>query len=197
MTLHAAKGLEFPKVFMIGLEEGLLPHSRSLDKPPEMEEERRLCFVGITRAQQQLTLSYARYRQMRGVTNRTVPSPFLAELPSESLSLISLEEQTASRRPANWPGPGQVRPAKKLLGKFGSKTNMKQSVDQGAQRRAGRSQFIAELVQGSTVYHPRLGLGTIEEISREGKFTRAVIDFQDSGPKTMMLEYADLREADD
>ena len=206
MTLHAAKGLEFPKVFMIGLEEGLLPHGRSLDKPPEMEEERRLCFVGITRAQQQLTLSYARYRQLRGVTNRTVRSPFLKELPRESLNVISLEEQTAPRRPANWPGPSRTkttqpqtppRPAKKLLGKFGSKTNLKQSVDQGAQRRSGRAQFIADLVQGSTVYHPRLGLGKIEEISREGKFTRALINFQDGGPKTMMLEYADLREAGD
>ena len=201
MTLHAAKGLEFPKVFMIGLEEGLLPHGRSLDNPPEMEEERRLCFVGITRTQQHLTLSYARYRQLRGTTNRTVPSPFLAELPTEALCLISLEEETTPHRPVNWAGPAQsqtpARPAKKLLSKFGSKPNIKQSVNQGAKRRAGRAKFIAELVQGSAVYHPRLGLGKIKEISREGKFTRAVINFQQGGSKTMMLEYADLREVND
>ena len=205
MTLHAAKGLEFPKVFMIGLEEGLLPHGRSVDNPLEVEEERRLCFVGMTRAQQQLTLSYARYRQLRGTTNRTVPSPFLAELPGESLRLISLEEEMKPHRPTNWPGPGQAktqnrspaRPAKKLLGKAGSRSSMNQSVAQGAQRRAGRAQFIGELVEGSMVYHPRLGLGKIEDISREGKFTRAVINFEGGGSKTMMLEYADLREADD
>jgi DNA helicase-2/ATP-dependent DNA helicase PcrA len=79
MSLHAAKGLEFDHVFMIGLEEGLLPHERSADDPQELEEERRLCFVGITRARKALQLSHARFRTVRGQTLRTVASPFLRE----------------------------------------------------------------------------------------------------------------------
>lgn len=79
MSLHAAKGLEFDNVFMIGLEEGLLPHERSADDDQELEEERRLCFVGITRARKQLQLSHARYRTVRGQILRTVASPFLRE----------------------------------------------------------------------------------------------------------------------
>ncbi|MEM7808528.1 MAG: UvrD-helicase domain-containing protein, partial [Planctomycetota bacterium] len=85
MTLHAAKGLEFPVVAMLGLEEGCLPHSRARDSQQELEEERRLAFVGITRAQERLMLSRAQYRTMRGVRERTVPSPFLKELPDDTL----------------------------------------------------------------------------------------------------------------
>ncbi len=88
MTLHAAKGLEFPVVAMLGLEEGCLPHSRARESAAELEEERRLAFVGITRAQEQLLLSRAQYRTMRGVRERTVPSPFLKELPEEHLEHV-------------------------------------------------------------------------------------------------------------
>ncbi len=87
MTLHAAKGLEFGVVAMIGMEEGLLPHSRARGNPAEMEEERRLCFVGITRAQQRLVLSQARTRVIRGITERTIASPFFRELPAENLNI--------------------------------------------------------------------------------------------------------------
>jgi DNA helicase-2/ATP-dependent DNA helicase PcrA len=87
MTLHAAKGLEFPVVSMIGLEEGVLPHSRARGNPAEMEEERRLCFVGITRAQHRLVLTKAAYRTIRGMRERTVTSPFLNELPRDSIDL--------------------------------------------------------------------------------------------------------------
>src|SRR5206468_7043828 len=81
MTLHAAKGLEFPVVAIIGMEEGILPHSRARGNLNELEEERRLCFVGITRAEQQLILTKAAYRTIRGLRERTVTSPFLNELP--------------------------------------------------------------------------------------------------------------------
>jgi len=83
MTLHAAKGLEFPVVFMAGMEEGLFPHSRTLTEPEEMEEERRTCYVGITRAQRQLYLTYARGRMLYGRPNAFPPSRFLAEIPAE------------------------------------------------------------------------------------------------------------------
>ena len=88
MTLHAAKGLEFPVVAMIGLEEGILPHSRARANPADLEEERRLAFVGITRCERRLMLSKANYRTIRGVRERTVASPFLNELPPESLEVI-------------------------------------------------------------------------------------------------------------
>jgi DNA helicase II / ATP-dependent DNA helicase PcrA len=88
MTLHAAKGLEFPVVAMIGLEEGCLPHARAREDPRQMEEERRLCFVGITRAQQRLIITRAANRTLRGMRERTKPSPFLSELPKESLEVV-------------------------------------------------------------------------------------------------------------
>src|SRR4029079_17583977 len=87
MTLHAAKGLEFPVVAMIGLEEGILPHSRSRGNLNELEEERRLAFVGITRAQEHLILSKAQYRTIRGLRERTVTSPFLSEMPQDALRI--------------------------------------------------------------------------------------------------------------
>jgi DNA helicase-2/ATP-dependent DNA helicase PcrA len=87
MTLHSAKGLEFPVVAMIGLEEGCLPHSRARESETQMEEERRLCFVGITRAEQRLILTKANYRTIRGLRERTVTSPFLAEMPPEDLEI--------------------------------------------------------------------------------------------------------------
>ena len=88
MTLHAAKGLEFPVVAMIGLEDGILPHSRARESQVELEEERRLCFVGITRAQERLILSKAAVRTIRGLRERTATSPFLAELSAEDLRVI-------------------------------------------------------------------------------------------------------------
>jgi DNA helicase-2/ATP-dependent DNA helicase PcrA len=87
MTLHAAKGLEFPVVAIIGMEEGILPHSRAWESRYGTEEERRLCFVGITRAQERLILSQAQFRMFRGTRQRTIPSPFLRELPASALQV--------------------------------------------------------------------------------------------------------------
>jgi DNA helicase-2/ATP-dependent DNA helicase PcrA len=99
MTLHASKGLEFPKVFLMALEEGLIPHERSLEKPEQLEEERRLLFVGITRAQQELELSQARYREFRGQRRTAIPSPFLRELP---LDEIQAQANGAGQRHGCW-----------------------------------------------------------------------------------------------
>jgi len=89
MTLHAAKGLEFPVVFLVGMEEGLFPHSRSLLDNSQMEEERRLCYVGITRAMNKLYLSYTCHRLYFGQRTSNMPSRFLADIPQELLQLIS------------------------------------------------------------------------------------------------------------
>ena len=90
MTLHAAKGLEFPVAFIVGLEQGLLPHSRANESDDELEEERRLLFVGITRAERELYLSHCRIREFRGQRQATIPSCFLAELPEEALIVRDL-----------------------------------------------------------------------------------------------------------
>ncbi|MCH7701858.1 MAG: ATP-binding domain-containing protein, partial [Planctomycetes bacterium] len=107
MTLHAAKGLEFPSVFIIGLEDGLLPAQRPSESDDDIEEERRLCFVGITRARQELVLTRARWRMRYGQTLRTVASPFLSELPSSEIESITLQS-TGRRRGGSIPQGGDL-----------------------------------------------------------------------------------------
>jgi DNA helicase-2/ATP-dependent DNA helicase PcrA len=93
MTLHAAKGLEFNTVFMAGMEDGLLPHQRSREENGDIEEERRLCFVGMTRAKKALTLSCAKWREIRGMSQRTSQSQFLHELPEDAVTWIDVAEK--------------------------------------------------------------------------------------------------------
>ncbi len=99
MSLHAAKGLEFDTVFLVGMEEGILPHSRSLYDPVQLEEERRLCYVGITRAKQQLIMSYAHYRLQYGTSQTAIPSRFLAEIPQELFGVIAKRTGLTSATP--------------------------------------------------------------------------------------------------
>ena len=91
MTMHSSKGLEFPIVFIVGMEEGLFPHSRSIYQPHEMEEERRLCYVGITRAKERLILTHAKYRNIFGTTEVNLPSRFLTEMPQHTLDYQFLD----------------------------------------------------------------------------------------------------------
>ena len=106
MTLHSAKGLEFPVVFLTGMEEGVFPHSRSMNDPEELEEERRLCYVGITRAKQRLFLSYALHRRIQGY-GVGEPSRFLLEIPESELTMLNAArpEPGAPRRPRPRPCP--------------------------------------------------------------------------------------------
>ena len=164
MTLHAAKGLEFPVVAIIGMEDGVLPHARVSEHPEQLEEERRLCFVGITRAQERLILSKAAYRTIRGLRERTVASRFLAELPEEELEVIE----------TGVTGQGRSREAQR------AKLEMEASRLAGAFRK------------GQLVRHPQFGIGKIVEISSMGQNTRAVIEFNRAGRKTLILQYARL-----
>src|SRR5271165_3682567 len=118
MTLHTAKGLEFPAVFMVGLEEGIFPHFRSLAEPVELEEERRLCYVGITRARRRLYLSHAWVRSLWGTTSHNIPSRFLTEIPDELVRDVGVVGGRAgrlgSRGEGGWssrraPGPRRDR----------------------------------------------------------------------------------------
>jgi DNA helicase II / ATP-dependent DNA helicase PcrA len=163
MTLHAAKGLEFPVVAMIGMEEGVLPHGRVREHPEQLEEERRLCFVGITRARQRLVLSRANYRTIRGLRERTAASRFLAEIPPEMLEVHDLAG----------------------IASFGSDSRDVQHAME-SERRAGQFR------RGQTVRHPQFGVGKIAEISDVGQHTRAVVEFQRAGRKTLILQYARL-----
>jgi DNA helicase-2/ATP-dependent DNA helicase PcrA len=164
MTLHAAKGLEFPIVAMIGMEEGSLPHARVREHPEQLEEERRLAFVGITRARQRLIFSRANYRQIRGLRERTAASRFLTEMPLELLEIIDQAE----------------------AGLGGDRASERKMAEMESQRLS--NQFHP----GQMVKHPQFGLGKISDISNLGQQTRAIIEFQKFGRKTLILQYARL-----
>ena len=108
MTLHAAKGLEFAVVYVVAIEQGLLPHERSREDPAQLEEERRLLFVGITRCREQLQLSFAETRLIRGGTGRAIPSPFLLELPREEMEVVQLAAPREPESDQAWEPEGEV-----------------------------------------------------------------------------------------
>jgi DNA helicase-2/ATP-dependent DNA helicase PcrA len=167
MTLHAAKGLEFDVVFMAGVEEGLLPHERSQDERGGLEEERRLCFVGMTRARRELILSSARWRASFGMETRTSRSIFLAELPRDEIVWQSADEEGVIGEEA---ADEEEMPAS--------------AVDFMGWRR------------GQLVRHPSFGIGRVLWIRPSRKQTRAGIHFASYGEKTLVLEYANLEPVD-
>ena len=164
MTLHAAKGLEFPVVAIIGLEDGILPHSRARANMDELEEERRLFFVGITRAEERLLISRALMRTIRGLRERTITSPFLKELPEQELTIY---DHTAV---------GGQYATEGLGGRLDE--------DEGPAFR-----------KGQRVKHPSFGIGRVADISGMGEKTRAIVEFDHAGRKTLILEYARLEPA--
>ncbi len=170
MTLHAAKGLEFPAVAIIGLEEGCLPHSRARGNPTELEEERRLCFVGITRAEQSLLFTKAAYRTLRGLRERTITSPFLNEMPRDALEILD-------RTGVDFPG---------------ASTNSTRDRAYLPEPRGMAAQFR----KGQRVRHPSFGIGTLADVVDMGQHTRAVVEFQRVGRKTLILQYARLEAID-
>lgn len=177
MTLHAAKGLEFHAVAIVGLEEGTLPHARAFDSEPALEEERRLCFVGITRAMRRLLLTCAKYRLIRGVPERTIPSRFLAELPGDHVRLSDQSDSLADLADTGWGDPRASVPAGgKSPGTAAGPT---------PPRRHGAFPV------GSYVSHPQFGVGRVLSVSA-GVSARATIEFRDVGTKTLVLEYARL-----
>lgn len=167
MTLHAAKGLEFDHVFIVGLEEGLLPHERSADDDDELEEERRLFFVGITRARQTLHISHARYRTVRGQTLRAVESPFLHEIGLEP-SLRSSREQTPS-----------------LVG-------LTDRASSSRSQSKGTSQKKSPYRKGQLVQHQRFGLGRVQHFEDMGENSIVTVQFNNGQTKSLMTKYAKL-----
>lgn len=197
MTLHAAKGLEFQGVAMVGLEEGLLPHARVQLNPAELEEERRLCFVGVTRAMKRLLITSSRYRTIRGITERTIESRFLHELPKEH---VTLSDQGGFSEPG-WDDDGPRRPGSQAGSRLSSgPSDGPRFVPDGSQVRpsGGRPGINAPkdihgvpLAVGMLVRHPQFGIGRIAHISA-GQDARAQIQFRTAGSKTLVLAYARL-----
>jgi len=170
MTLHSAKGLEFPVVFIAGLEETVFPHSRSMDDKHELEEERRLCYVGITRAMEQLYMSHCWQRTLYGHTRMNEPSRFLRELPPD---LINTQE------------PRQVQTQGAGFSS-GSKAN------EPAQSHQQPSSPIKPYNAGEHVQHRKWGQGTILEVRGKGDNAELKIEFPGQGIKTLLARYAPL-----
>jgi DNA helicase-2/ATP-dependent DNA helicase PcrA len=187
MTLHSAKGLEFDAVFLAGLEEGLLPHGRALGSNAEVEEERRLFYVGMTRAKQSLVLSRAVYRRTYGEERlrAALPSRFLAEIPGDLIeaALGSQSEPGETRRYE--PDPDH---AENYV--YRQKTRTPYGAASRGARRTSKDPLI-----GTRVRHSKYGVGTIIEVEGEGEDRKLTVSFQDHGAKKLIERYANLQLA--
>ncbi|MBR9770197.1 DNA helicase II [Halomonas sp. YLB-10] len=168
MTLHSAKGLEFPIVFVAGVEEGLFPHRMSLEEPGRLEEERRLCYVGVTRAMQKLYLTHAEIRRMHGKETFQRPSRFLRELPESLLEEVRLRGQVSR--------PVSARPTPSRF----AQTTVEASGD------------LPALSLGQRVRHPVFGEGVILNAEGEGERARVQVSFEGHGDKWLVLGFAKL-----
>ncbi len=187
MTLHTAKGLEFPVVFLTGLEDGVFPHMRSLGDQPELEEERRLAYVGLTRAQQRLYVSRAVVRSAWGAPAHNPASRFLDELPVDLVDWRRTEAaQTSWNRPVQAGLPS--RHAGAPTRRFGTAA-VRADADAKAQKRE-----VPSLAPGDRVVHDTFGMGTV--VSVEGVADKAVasIDFGSQGVKRLLLRYAPVEK---
>ncbi|MGE0031809.1 MAG: DNA helicase II [Steroidobacteraceae bacterium] len=182
MTLHAAKGLEFPTVFLVGLEEGLFPSEHSAFDADRLPEERRLCYVGLTRAMQRLYLTHAESRRIFGRTSYRDPSRFLSELPPEALEDVR-PRISVSRPLYTAPGPAIVR---------------RESGAPATQRRSRLAAPIAgedlPMRLGSRVRHPKFGEGTILRFEGAGESRQVHVNFEQVGQKWLMYNLARLEQ---
>jgi DNA helicase-2/ATP-dependent DNA helicase PcrA len=179
MTLHNAKGLEFPVVFIAGLEDGLFPLARAYDAPAELEEERRLFYVGITRARDKLYLSHARQRRRAGEFTYGRLSHFVEAIPGELLDARATPLLETSRH--STPHRERRRFDDEERGWVPDR-ELEVAYDQDAPR----------YVKGERVLHGTFGSGTVLEITGFGKDTKVTVDFDDIGRKRLLVRYANL-----
>ncbi len=203
MTLHSAKGLEFPDVFLVGLEEGVFPHTRALTEPTELEEERRLAYVGITRAQRRLHITHAWSRTLFGATQYNPPSRFLDEIPSElveSLGKVGGRGGQGRSSYRSQSDTGYRRGA--ALSSFDPDDDVaahRERVVEAAMR-AGRSTPAPSgadglgLRVGDDVVHPTFGEGVVIEVRGEGDRAEASVRFAGVGTKHLSLAWAPLKK---
>ena len=215
MTLHSAKGLEFPVVFLVGCEEGIFPHIRALTEPAEMEEERRLAYVGITRAMRRLHMSHAWSRQLFGSTQYNPPSRFFDEIPGdlvESKGNVS-GRSSYGRQSYRRRDDGDPPPYRRARGEGGGRDINADILDARADQDAHRERVVdAAIRSGSTsvptpsnsqelglrigddVEHPAFGEGVIIDISGTGEKAEATINFPGTGTKHLSLAWAPLKK---
>jgi DNA helicase-2/ATP-dependent DNA helicase PcrA len=191
MTLHTAKGLEFPVVFIVGMEDGILPHANSMFEPASLDEERRLAYVGITRARERLYLTHAYQRMLYGATQHNPISAFLREIPEEHIhaeGIGSAEyERAAAARGDRYGRPGWREPHRSTEG--GGRV-----YGAGAPRREAVQPPASSYTAGDIVEHKTFGRGRIAEI----KGDKLVISFgEPTGTKTLLAGFAPLRKIDD
>jgi DNA helicase-2/ATP-dependent DNA helicase PcrA len=199
MTLHSAKGLEFDHVFLTGMEEGVFPHSRSQNDDDELEEERRLCYVGMTRAKQTLTLTRAVYRRMYGSERLTgsTPSRFLQEVPAELIDTAagSLAEAGETRRYE--PDPeysySQEEFARRMRRSDGSSRAATSTVSRPRSSASPRvNKKNSNPLIGQRVRHATYGAGTIIDVEEDGEDRKFTVRFSDYGTKKLIERYANL-----
>jgi DNA helicase II / ATP-dependent DNA helicase PcrA len=184
MTLHTAKGLEFPVVFLTGLEDGVFPHMRSLGDQPELEEERRLAYVGLTRAQQRLYVSRAVVRSAWGAPSHNPASRFLDELPVDLVDWRRTEAaQTSWTRPVQ--SMPQRQPPSRRFGSAAAKAD--------AEAR-GRKREVPSLAPGDRVLHDTFGMGSVVTVEGVAEKAVASIDFGSQGVKRLLLRYAPVEK---
>ena len=202
MTLHSAKGLEFPAVFLVGMEEGIFPGYKSIGEPKELEEERRLCYVGITRAKNNLFLTCAKRRTIFGSTSYNAISRFITEISSEhvegleeieqkknnefkdtsytweygKVTTTKIDKNEISKTPKN--NGFQFRTAESFLNKLNQKPNS--NVD------------LSGYKAGVRIYHKKFGEGTINYVEQEGDDLKVDINFDKVGHKRLMAKFAGL-----
>ena len=209
MTLHSAKGLEFPVVFLIGVEEGVFPHIRALSEPTEMEEERRLAYVGITRAMRRLYMSHAWSRQLFGSTQYNPPSRFFDEIPEELVESTgnvsgraSYGRQSYRSRDSDYGDPPPYRRrSRDIYDDVPDKDRAERHRDrvvESAMRSARKPQQSNSqdlgLRVGDDVEHPSFGEGVIIEINGTGENAQAVVNFGNAGAKHLALAWAPLKK---
>jgi DNA helicase-2/ATP-dependent DNA helicase PcrA len=188
MTLHCAKGLEFPVVFLVGMEEGLLPHYRRGEEIEDLEEERRLCYVGITRAKEKLFLARAERRTTFGVGRANLPSRFLDELPTE---LMQIEE--TKKREGEWyntPQTGREEPFGTWEGK--EEEGFQDMPSPASEERVLTPEGFYPLKMGMKVRHPKFGVGRVQSVEGMDEEQKATIVFQTVGAKRLKVCYARL-----
>jgi len=217
MTLHAAKGLEFPVVFLVAVEHGLLPHERSTHDESQLEEERRLTFVGITRAEEQLQLSYAVRRDFRGQRRYSVPSSFLMEMPRDEMELAQVLSDEPEWEEQPWEegsdieGPDLDVPFVSFNSESTGTSSAAEPATSDWQVAAAQVTTAAQLAgettemktpvspdefaQGMSVMHPKHGPGKIVALSGSGKDRRATVRFATAGEKRFILAHSPLRPA--
>lgn len=191
MTLHSAKGLEFPNVYLAGMEDGLFPSYMCIDNPEDLEEERRLCYVGITRAEQELVLSCARMRMVRGETHYNRLSRFVKEIPEDLLEkeekLFSVKEEKDSAVQTAFKQAKQAFAQKPF-------TTYASPLMTGAKQFAVTKEKGLDYTIGDRVRHIKFGVGTVKDIVEGGRDYEVTVEFDTAGVKKMFATFAKLKK---